>query len=106
MKQTIDNLKSLANRLKLVSMLAALFMSGALLSITVCSWYYDRMISKIHGSYGGRIGAYNKEIRRLKRQLDHEQAITRDQLDKLAADMAALLRIDETMCRKLPTDKD
>lgn len=90
MKQTIEELKAWANRLKLVTALGALFMSGALFSLTVCVWYYDRVISKIHGSYGGRIAAYNADIRRLQKEVDHERDVTRVQLGEQAADIDKL----------------
>lgn len=90
MKQTIEGLKVWANRLKLVTALGALFMSGALFSLTVCAWYYDRVISTIHGSYGGRIAAYNADIRRLQKEVDHERDVTRVQLGEQAADIDKL----------------
>lgn len=68
-------------------------MSGALFSLTVCAWYYDRVISQIHGSYGGRIAAHNKEVRRLQKELDVEREITRKQLEALTIDMRLLLGI-------------
>lgn len=87
MKQTIEGLKVWANRLKLVTALGALFMSGALFSITLTVWYYDRVISQIHGSYGGRIAAHNKDMRRVQKELDTEREITRIQLEEQAADI-------------------
>lgn len=110
MRQTISALKEFAGRVKLLSMLAALFMAGSLSSITATVWYYDRVISKVHGSYGGRIAAYNADIRRLKKEADHERDITRKQLyslarhldsqtmdvDKIADDVGRLLEMAQT----------
>lgn len=93
MKQTIEGLKVWATRLKLVTALGALFMSGALFSLTVCAWYYDRVISQIHGSYGGRIAAHNKDMRRVQKELDAEREVTRKQLEALTGDMGRLLGI-------------
>lgn len=109
MKRTFEALMNLANRLKLISALLALFLSGALISMTLSVWYYDRVISKVHGSYGGRIASFNAEIRRLNKQVDHEQNITRNQLkelggvlmiqakelDKISDDVARLLHLAE-----------
>lgn len=93
MRQTIDMFSKLAGRLKLLFALLALFTSGALASITVTSWYYDRVISQIHGSYGGRIGALNKDIRRGQKELDAEREVTRKQLEALTGDVGRLLGI-------------
>lgn len=87
MRQTIEGFRRLANRFKLPAALLSLFMSGALISITLCAWYYDRVISAVHGSYGGRIRAYNADIRRLQREVDAERTVTRLQLQAQAEDI-------------------
>lgn len=100
MRQTIERLKNLAERLKLLSALAALFLSGALLTMGVSAAYYDRVISKIHGSYGGRIAALNADIRRLQKEVDHERGVNRDTLH----DQASQLREQAVDIDKLSDD--
>lgn len=102
MRQTIEGLRKMAERLKLLTALGALFMSGALIAIALTGWYYDRVISQIHGSYGGRIAAHNKDMRRVVKELDAEREVTRSQLeeqardiDKLSDDMARLITMIE-----------
>lgn len=93
MKETLSRLQEFAGRLRLQAFIALLLLSGACAGITVSVAYFDRAISSIHGSYGGRIRALNADIRDLKKKLELEQTVTRRQLDDIAGDVKALLAL-------------
>lgn len=90
----INSIKRFAERMKLVTALAALFLSGALIAIGSSVAYYDRVISSIHGSYGGRIAGLNRDVRMAQRETKEEREVTRQQLNNL---MAAQERIIEML---------
>lgn len=76
MKQTIEGIKRLAERTKLITALLALFMSGALIATTISAWYTDRALKD-------QAKRYDDDIVWLKGQLDYERDVTRKTLGEL-----------------------
>jgi len=76
MKQTIEGIKRLAERTKLITALLALFMSGALIAVTLSAWYTDRALKD-------QARRNDQDIAWLKGELDKERDITRKTLGEL-----------------------
>lgn len=76
MKQTIEGVKRFAERTKLITALLALFMSGALIALTLAAWYTDRALKE-------QAERNDDDVTWLKGELDYERTVTRKTLGEL-----------------------